>query len=57
MEIMDSSLDAFNKYVYGNKRTISEEILGKIAFSVSVVGMEGRGEYRKNKKDCISVNA
>ena len=49
MEIMDASLDAFNKYVYGNKRTISEEILGKIAFSVSVVGMGGETIGGKKK--------
>lgn len=34
MEVMDMSLDKFYTKVYNNKRTIPENILGKIAFSV-----------------------
>lgn len=34
MEVMDTSLDKFYARVYKNNRTISEDILGKIAFAV-----------------------
>ena len=36
MEVMDSSLDQFYKKVYKASKTIPEEILGKIAVSVSI---------------------
>jgi len=35
MEVMDMSLDKFYKMLYENKRTIPEDILGKIAVAVS----------------------
>lgn len=36
MELMDTSLDKFYKQVMEKERTIPEDILGKIAVSVSV---------------------
>lgn len=41
MELMDTSLDKFYKHVIDKGLTIPEDILGKIAVSVSI-SMEGR---------------
>ena len=35
MEVMDASLDKFYQNIYKNGERIPEEVLGKIAFSVS----------------------
>ena len=36
MEVMDTSLDKFYEMIYPNGKTIPEEVLGKIAVSVSM---------------------
>ena len=38
MEVMDTSLDKFYEMIYPNGKTIPEEVLGKIAVSVSMAG-------------------
>ena len=38
MEVMDTSLDKFYKMIYPKDQTIPEEVLGKIAVSVSRIG-------------------
>lgn len=47
MELMDTSLDKFYKHVIDKGLTIPEDILGKIAVSVSIsrVRREGKGCY------------
>ena len=35
MEVMDASLDKFYQNIFKNGETIPEDVLGKIAFSVS----------------------
>lgn len=42
MELMDTSLDKFYKKVLEKERTIPEDILGKIAVSVSSLCFAGR---------------
>ena len=37
MEVMETSLDKFYKKIYANGETIPEEVLAKIAYSVSVM--------------------
>ena len=37
MEVMDASLDNFYQKIYKNGQTIPEDVLGKIAFSVSII--------------------
>lgn len=39
MELMDTSLDKFYKKVLEKKKTIPEDILGKMAVSVSAPGV------------------
>lgn len=39
MELMDTSLDKFYKKVLEKKKTIPEDILGKMAVSVSASGV------------------
>lgn len=41
MELMDTSLDKFYKHVIDKGLTIPEDILGKIAVSVSISGARG----------------
>lgn len=47
MELMDTSLDKFYKHVIDKGLTIPEDILGKIAVSVSIAGArrEGKGYF------------
>lgn len=47
MELMDTSLDKFYKHVIDKGLTIPEDILGKIAVSVSIsrVRREGKGYF------------
>lgn len=47
MELMDTSLDKFYKHVIDKGLTIPEDILGKIAVSVSIsrARMEGKGYF------------
>lgn len=44
MELMDTSLDKFYKHVIDKGLTIPEDILGKIAVSVSINGVRGEGK-------------
>lgn len=44
MELMDTSLDKFYKHVIDKGLTIPEDILGKIAVSVSISGVKGEGK-------------
>lgn len=37
MEVMETSLDKFYKKIYSNGDKIPEEVLGKIAYSVSIM--------------------
>ena len=47
MELMDTSLDKFYKHVIDKVLTIPEDILGKIAVSVSIsrARREGKGHF------------
>lgn len=55
MELMDTSLDKFYKQVIDKGQTIPEDILGKIAVSVSTSWMPPtQGEWKKSR---ISVFA
>lgn len=50
MELMDTSLDKFYKHVIDKGLTIPEDILGKIAVSVSInrATREGKGCFSSN---------
>ena len=44
MEVMDASLDKFYQNIYKNGETIPEDVLGKIAFSVSGISISVMSE-------------
>ena len=49
MEVMDTSLDKFYKMVYDNAHKIPEDVLGKIAVAVSILGLFSFFITMKNK--------
>lgn len=54
MELMDTSLDKFYKQVIDKGQTIPEDILGKIAVSVSTSRTLPQGEY-ETSRPCVSL--
>jgi mitogen-activated protein kinase kinase 6 len=55
MELMDTSLDKFYKQVIDKGQTIPEDILGKIAVSVSTSLVFLQGEWQKSGL-CVSLH-
>lgn len=55
MELMDTSLDKFYKHVIDKGLTIPEDILGKIAVSVSISRARGISLLNQGVRDPVSL--